>query len=107
MGDLPAADEVRAAGAVLWRPAGPGVQVALVHRPKYDDWSFPKGKLEPGEHVLLAAVREVAEETALEVTLGRRLPPVQYVSGEVSKRVDYWVATAAGAGTQAAFEPTS
>ena len=48
-----------------------------MHRPKYDDWSFPKGKLEPGEHALLAAVREVAEETALQVTLGRRLPPVR------------------------------
>ena len=71
------ADEVRAAGAVLWRPAGGGSQVALVHRPKYDDWSFPKGKLDPGEHVLLAAVREVAEETGLRVTLGRRLPPVR------------------------------
>jgi 8-oxo-(d)GTP phosphatase len=107
MGDRRVADELRAAGAVVWRPAGSGIQVVLVHRPKYDDWSLPKGKLEPGEHVLLAAVREVAEETALEVTLGRRLPPVQYVSGEVSKRVDYWVATAPGAGTQAAFEPTS
>jgi 8-oxo-(d)GTP phosphatase len=105
MGDRRAADEVRAAGAVVWRPAESGTQVVLVHRPKYDDWSLPKGKLEPGEHVLLAAVREVAEETALEVTLGRRLPSVQYVSGEVTKRVDYWVATAAGA--QAAFEPTS
>ena len=79
--------------------------MVVVHRPKYDDWSLPKGKLEPGEHVLLAAVREVAEETALEVTLGRRLPPVQYVSGDVAKRVDYWVATAPGA--QSAFEPTS
>jgi len=64
-----------------------------VHRPKYDDWGFPKGKLDPDEHVLLAAVREVAEETALQVTLGRRLPPVRYVSEGVPKRVDYWVAT--------------
>ncbi len=67
--------------------------MGLVHRPKYDDWSFPKGKLEPDEHVLLAAVREVAEETALQVTLGRRLPPVHYVNDGVPKRVDYWVAT--------------
>jgi 8-oxo-dGTP pyrophosphatase MutT (NUDIX family)/phosphohistidine phosphatase SixA len=106
MGDQPAADEVRAAGAVLWRPAGPGVQVALVHRPKYDDWSFPKGKLEPGEHVLLAAVREVAEETGLRVTLGRRLPPVRY-QGDVGlrKRVDYWAATAEAAA--APFLPNS
>jgi 8-oxo-(d)GTP phosphatase len=80
---------------VLWRPAGAGSQVALVHRPKYDDWSFPKGKLEPGEHVLLAAVREVAEETGLRVTLGRQLPPVRYWAGGSRKRVDYWLATAA------------
>jgi 8-oxo-dGTP diphosphatase len=95
MADQPAVDEVRAAGAVLWRPAGTGAQVALVHRPKYDDWSFPKGKLDPGEHVLLAAVREVAEETGLRVTLGRRLPPVRYRASGSAKRVDYWVATAA------------
>ncbi len=81
------------------------MRVALVHRPKYDDWSFPKGKLFPGEHVLLAAVREVAEETALRVTLGRRLPPVRYADSDVPKRVDYWVATAAA--TLSAFEPTS
>jgi 8-oxo-dGTP diphosphatase len=94
MADQPAAEEVRAAGAVLWRPAGIGAQVALVHRPKYDDWSFPKGKLEPGEHVLQAAVREVAEETGLRVTLGYRLPPVGYLAGGTRKRVDYWAATA-------------
>jgi 8-oxo-(d)GTP phosphatase len=100
-----AADEVRAAGAVLWRPAGAGAQVALVHRPKYDDWSFPKGKLDPGEHVLLAAVREVHEETGLRVTLGRRLPPVRYWAGGSRKRVDYWAATASSPG--GSFVPTS
>jgi 8-oxo-dGTP pyrophosphatase MutT (NUDIX family)/phosphohistidine phosphatase SixA len=105
MGDHGAAEEIRAAGAVVWRPARSGIRVALVHRPKYDDWSFPKGKLFPGEHVLLAAVREVAEETALRVTLGRRLPPVRYADIDVPKRVDYWVATAAA--TLSAFEPTS
>lgn len=93
MPDRRAAGEQRAAGAVVWRPAGSGSQVALVHRPKYDDWSFPKGKLDPDEHVLLAAVREVAEETALQVTLGRRLPPVRYEIDGAPKRVDYWVAT--------------
>jgi 8-oxo-dGTP pyrophosphatase MutT (NUDIX family)/phosphohistidine phosphatase SixA len=92
-----AAEEVKAAGAVVWRQAGSGTQVALVHRPKYDDWSFPKGKLLPGEHVLLAAVREVAEETGLIVTLGRRMPPERYDYAAVPKRVDYWVAVVAAA----------
>jgi 8-oxo-dGTP diphosphatase len=99
MGDQQEADEVRAAGAVVWRPAGRGAQVAVVHRAKYDDWSFPKGKVEPGEHLLLAAVREVAEETGLEVTLGRRLPEVRYNSAGAVKRVDYWVATTTGSAT--------
>ncbi len=97
MGDQRATDEVRAAGAVLWRPAGRGAQVAVVHRPKYDDWSFAKGKVEPGEHVLLAAVREVAEETGLTVTLGRNLPEVRYCSAGAVKRVGYWVARNTGA----------
>ncbi len=89
------ADEIRAAGAVVWQPADSGARVLLVHRPRYDDWSLPKGKLQPGEHVLLAAVREVAEETGLQVTLGRRLPPVRYLAKGAPKRVDYWLATAA------------
>jgi 8-oxo-(d)GTP phosphatase len=92
MPDRPAADEIRAAGAVLWRPAGSGTQIALVHRPKYDDWSLAKGKLEPGEHVLLAAVREVEEETGLGVTLGLRLPPIRYEVLGQPKVVDYWAA---------------
>lgn len=92
MPDRRAAAEVRAAGAVLWRRAGGGTQVALIHRPKYDDWSFPKGKAEAGEHLLLTAVREVREETRLDVTLGRRLDPVHYLVSAGLKRVDYWVA---------------
>jgi 8-oxo-(d)GTP phosphatase len=86
-------DEIRAAGAVVRHPSEAGARVLLVHRPKYDDWSLPKGKLEPGEHVLQAAVREVAEETGLRVTLGRRLPPVHYLASGSPKRVDYWVGT--------------
>src|ERR671939_597490 len=58
--------EVRAAGAVVLRRG----QVLLVHRPAYDDWSFPKGKLDPGELPVVAAVREVGEETGLRVRLG-------------------------------------
>lgn len=104
MAEQQAAEEIRAAGAVVWRPSADGGEVALVHRPKYDDWSFAKGKLLPGEHVLLAAVREVAEETGLQVTLGRRLSPVRYLTDGTRKRVDYWVA--AGAGTSS-FSPNS
>ena len=92
MPDHRAADEIRAAGALLWRPAGRGTQVALIHRPKYDDWSFAKGKADPGEHILLTAEREVEEETGLRVTLGRNLPPVRYLTDGLPKRVDYWAA---------------
>jgi 8-oxo-(d)GTP phosphatase len=105
MADQPLADEIRAAGAVVWQPAGAGGRVVLVHRPKYDDWSFPKGKLEPGEHALVAALREVAEETGLRVTLGRRLPPVRYGGGSAAKRVDYWAATVAA--DPGSFVPTA
>ena len=71
----PVSEVILAAGAVVWRPAqaSPAVEVLLVHRPKYDDWSLPKGKREPGEHVLLTAVREVFEETSVRPVLGPRL----------------------------------
>ena len=83
---------IEAAGGVLWRPAegGLGVEVALVHRPKYDDWSLPKGKLLPGEHPLLAALREVEEETGYVGRLGRALGEVRYLKDGVPKRVRYW-----------------
>jgi 8-oxo-(d)GTP phosphatase len=95
-----------AAGAVVWRRADGGrppgaaeaaeaaeaVEVLLVHRAKYDDWSLPKGKREPGEHVLLTAVREVLEETSVRPVLGPRLPTVEYLSPRGPKRVDYWSA---------------
>ncbi|GAA2397784.1 NUDIX hydrolase [Actinomadura vinacea] len=92
-------EPIRAAGAVLWRdgPEGAdGPEVALIHRPKYDDWSFPKGKLKDGEHMLRAVVREVEEETGIVPRLGRRLPSVTYPVDERMKRVDYWAARALG-----------
>ena len=65
---------IRAAGGVLWRPGPAGIEVAIVHRPRYDDWSMPKGKLDDGEHPLHAACREVVEETGVRPAVGRRLP---------------------------------
>jgi 8-oxo-dGTP diphosphatase len=87
------ADEVVAAGAVVWRPRR---EVLLVHRPRYDDWSFPKGKLDPGEDAAVAAVREVQEETGLQIRLTRPLPLVRYRSGSRIKRVHYWVGRVEG-----------
>ncbi|MBM7783873.1 NUDIX hydrolase [Tenggerimyces flavus] len=84
--------EVLAAGAVVWRRTAMGeVEVALIHRPKYDDWSFPKGKLKPGESLAAAAVREVHEETTIAIRLGVPLPPVSYpLSNGTRKVVHYW-----------------
>ena len=79
--------DVRAAGAVVWREDG---EIAVVHRPRYDDWSFPKGKLEHGETMPFAAVREVAEETGLAVHLGPSLGDVHYPVPEGRKLVRYW-----------------
>jgi 8-oxo-dGTP diphosphatase len=92
---------VRAAGGALWRPADGGIETALVHRPKYDDWSLPKGKPDGGEHLLETAVREVAEETGLDVVVGRRSVRTEYEVAEGPKRVDYWLMRVVGG----AFEP--
>ena len=83
---------VRAAGPVPSRPAGERRGGGPDPPRRYDDWSFPKGKREPGEHVLETAVREVAEETGMRVILGRPLTHARYDRGGRPKRVDYWVA---------------
>ncbi|BBZ45089.1 putative 8-oxo-dGTP diphosphatase 1 [Mycobacterium parmense] len=88
-----------AAGAVLWRPTesdNPGLEIAVIHRPRYDDWSLPKGKVDPGETAAVAAVREVWEETGHQATLGRRLDMVSYPIEAGVKKVYYWAARSNG-----------
>jgi broad specificity phosphatase PhoE/8-oxo-dGTP pyrophosphatase MutT (NUDIX family) len=89
---------VCAAGAVLWRP-GHGesaAEVALIHRPRYDDWSLPKGKVDPGETEPVTAVREVFEETGYQVHLGMRITTVSYPIEQGMKKVRYWAACSLG-----------
>jgi len=95
---------VQAAGGVVWRrsPAG-ALEVLLVHRPRYDDWTVPKGKLEPDEDHAGAALREVEEETGLRCTLGPELGSTSYRDRkDRPKQVRYWAMTPAGG----AFTPT-
>jgi len=81
--------EVRAAGGVVLDPEG---RVALVHRPRYDDWTLPKGKLDRGESFEDAALREVEEETGLRCRLVRELPSSEYLDPKGrSKMVRYWL----------------
>jgi 8-oxo-dGTP diphosphatase len=89
---------VRAAGCVLWRrsPVDGGLEVCLVHRPKYDDWSHPKGKLKRGEDHLSGARREVAEETGYTAEPGAELSTVRYMANGRVKEVRYWAAEATG-----------
>ncbi|MDF5754823.1 NUDIX hydrolase [Spongiactinospora sp. TRM90649] len=94
--DVHPTDMIRAAGAVVWRGDESDPEVVLVHRPRYDDWSFPKGKLKAGEHVIAGALREVSEETGIDAVLGRALPPIHYLKNGRLKRVDYWAAQADG-----------
>jgi len=87
-----ASREILAGGAVVWRPAGEAVEVALVHRPRYRDWTLPKGKLEPRESTRVAAWREVREETGARVALGRLLGGTRYRVGPDRKVVEYFAA---------------
>jgi 8-oxo-dGTP diphosphatase len=83
---------VRAAGGVVVRRSGDGLEVLLVHRPAYGDWTFPKGKADPGESDEDCAVREVEEETGLRCSLGRELQSTTYEDPKGRpKVVRYWV----------------
>ncbi|MGP0221803.1 MULTISPECIES: NUDIX hydrolase [unclassified Paenarthrobacter] len=97
--DSPVADQtdhpgeavaVLAAGAIPWRIQRGALEVLLIHRPRYDDWSWPKGKLDDGETVPECAVREVREEIGLDGTLGIPLPPIHYHVSAGLKVVHYW-----------------
>lgn len=98
-GDRP----VLAAGCVLWRrsPVDGGLEICLVHRPKYDDWSHPKGRLKRDEETLAAALREVEEETGYQATPGAPLTVSHYEANGRPKQVSYWAAEA----TSGAFTP--
>ncbi|QCB92784.1 NUDIX hydrolase [Cellulomonas shaoxiangyii] len=101
----PVRPAVEAAGALVWRVRAGRVQVALVHRPRYRDWSWPKGKLDPGEAAPAAAVREVEEETGLAVVLGVPLPGLEYTLADGRRKVvRYWAAQPAGRGDRAPLE---
>jgi 8-oxo-dGTP diphosphatase len=97
---------VRAAGGAVWRKGPDGLEVLLVHRPRYDDWSLPKGKADPGEDDEATAVREVEEETGLRLALGEELPPTRYVDHRGrAKVVRYWAMPASKGSADAAFVP--
>ncbi|GAA6527365.1 NUDIX hydrolase [Intrasporangium sp. DVR] len=92
---------IPAAGTLPWRRRHGSLEVALVHRPKYDDWSWPKGKLDPGEQACVAAARETEEETGLHVRLGLPLPTAVYTvldptGAPATKEVHYWAAKVTG-----------
>jgi 8-oxo-dGTP pyrophosphatase MutT (NUDIX family) len=99
------AGPVLAAGGVVWRRAGSEIEVVIVHRGRYDDWSLPKGKLDPGESDEEAALREVQEETTIEAALGPELPSTTYLdrSGK-HKRVRYWAMTVVSGDAAGAHE---
>lgn len=85
--------DILAAGAVLWRDNDGALEVLMVHRPKYRDWSWPKGKVDPGETLPECAVREVFEETGYQIRLGLPLPSARYTVGRrLRKHVSYWSA---------------
>jgi 8-oxo-(d)GTP phosphatase len=93
---ITAPGSVAAAGALVWRVRHGELQVLAVHRPRYNDWSWPKGKLAKGETLPHAAMREVAEETGKQIVLGQPLPTLRYPIGGRQKVVRYWAAQVVG-----------
>jgi 8-oxo-dGTP diphosphatase len=86
---------IRAAGAIIWRENSPfELEVLVIHRPQYDDWSFPKGKVDDGESPIAAAYREVKEETGVDAIFGQYLGTTSYKVDDNKKKVKYWMARA-------------
>ena len=77
---------------MIWRKRDNQIQIALVHRPRYDDWSLPKGKQDPGESLIACAYRETLEETNLKVSFGPYIGDIEYFVAEGLKKVYYWSA---------------
>jgi 8-oxo-(d)GTP phosphatase len=100
---MAASRAVQAAGGVVWRANDGVLEIALVYRPRYHDWTLPKGKVEAGEHPLGAAVREVHEEIGSSVVVTQRIATVRYTVEERLKRVTYWSMRHRGGD----FEPNS
>ena len=107
MSDPTGADVVRAGGGIVVRAGADGPEVLLVHRPRYDDWSFPKGKRDGDETDEATARREVLEETGLAIELGRELPETSYTDNRGRpKIVRYWLMTPDPADPGPGFAPT-
>jgi 8-oxo-(d)GTP phosphatase len=87
---MPPSRSVAAAGGIVWRGRHPDIEVAVVHRARYDDWTLPKGKLDVGESELAAAVREVKEELGASVAVSRRIGRTRYEHEQGRKSVTYW-----------------
>jgi 8-oxo-dGTP diphosphatase len=97
---------IRAAGAIIWRENAPfELEILVIHRPKYDDWSFPKGLVDDGEAAIAAAYREVKEETGIDAIFGQYLGSTSYKVEDNKKKVKYWMAQAKS--DQEVFVPNS